>query len=245
MIGIYKIENLINHKVYIGQSIHIERRWKEHCFPSKNTVIAKAIKKYGKENFSFQVLEECSEQELNKKEQFYIKKFNSVTPNGYNIVDYIDGSTAQFINYDKEVFLDIVKDIKENVLSFQEISEKYDLNKSSIYRINNGETHKMQNESYPLRPVIERGKIHLCKKCGKEISHDAEYCIQCYSLIRRKVERPNREELKSLIRNNSFTTIGRVYGVTDNAIRKWCKGYNLPYKVSDIKKINDETWEQI
>ena len=53
MIGIYKIENLINHKVYIGQSIHIERRWKEHCANSTSSVISKAIKKYGKENFSF------------------------------------------------------------------------------------------------------------------------------------------------------------------------------------------------
>lgn len=245
MIGIYKIENLINHKVYIGQSIHIERRWKEHCYPSKNTVIAKAIKKYGKENFSFQVLEECSEQELNEKEQFYIKKFNSVIPNGYNIVDYIDGSIAQFTNYDKEVFLDIVKDIKENILSFQEISEKYDLNRSSIYRINSGETHKMQNELYPLRPVMEKGKVHLCKKCGKKISHDAKYCMQCYFLMQRKVERPTREELKSLIRNNSFVAIGRIYGVSDNAIRKWCEAYSLPKKKADIKKYTDEQWEAL
>nr|DAH19257.1 MAG TPA: intron associated endonuclease [Bacteriophage sp.]DAT87476.1 MAG TPA: intron associated endonuclease [Caudoviricetes sp.] len=34
MIGIYKIENLINGKVYIGQSVHIERRWQEHCMDS-------------------------------------------------------------------------------------------------------------------------------------------------------------------------------------------------------------------
>ena len=60
-IGIYKIENLVNHKVYIGQSIHIEKRWQEHCRPSADSAIAKAIRKYGKENFSFQILEECSE----------------------------------------------------------------------------------------------------------------------------------------------------------------------------------------
>ena len=46
--GIYKIENLINHKVYIGQSKHIERRWAEHCHPSAKSLISKAIKKYGK-----------------------------------------------------------------------------------------------------------------------------------------------------------------------------------------------------
>lgn len=46
--GIYKIENLINHKIYIGQSIHIEKRWKEHCQFSSESLIGKAIHKYGK-----------------------------------------------------------------------------------------------------------------------------------------------------------------------------------------------------
>ena len=48
-IGIYKIENLINNKVYIGQSIHIEKRWQEHCQASSKSLIGKAIKKYGAE----------------------------------------------------------------------------------------------------------------------------------------------------------------------------------------------------
>jgi predicted GIY-YIG superfamily endonuclease len=42
-IGIYKIENLINGKIYIGQSIHIEKRWQEHCKASSNSLIAKSI----------------------------------------------------------------------------------------------------------------------------------------------------------------------------------------------------------
>ena len=74
MIGIYKITNLKNGKSYIGQSVHIERRWSEHCIPSSKSLIGKAIQKYGKENFSFQVLEECSVELLNEKEEFYIKK---------------------------------------------------------------------------------------------------------------------------------------------------------------------------
>ena len=245
MIGIYKIENLINHKIYIGQSVHIERRWKEHCFPSQNTVISQAIKKYGKENFSFQILEECSEKDLGEKEQFYIHKFNSVVPNGYNVIDYIQNSSVMYFYYDRETFLDIVKDIKENVLSIQEISEKYDLNKSSIYRINKGETHKLENEIYPLRKIKKQSKKYLCKLCGKEISYGAEYCVECYNLTKRKVERPNRAELKNLLRNNSFCSIGRIYGVTDNAVRKWCDAEKLPRKKSDINKYTDEEWELI
>lgn len=50
---------------------------------------------------------------------------------------------------------------------------------------------------------------------------------------------------KQLIRNNSFVAIGKLYGVSDNAIRKWCKWENLPYKVKEIKSYSDEEWEDI
>ena len=64
MIGIYKIENLINHKVYIGQSIDIAGRWLEHQIDLKGNRhrsrhLQFAWNKYGPENFSFEVLEEC------------------------------------------------------------------------------------------------------------------------------------------------------------------------------------------
>jgi len=54
-----------------------------------------------------------------------------------------------------------------------------------------------------------------------------------------------REDLKNKIRHDSFVHIGKEFGVSDNAIRKWCKKYNLPFKVSVIKSINDDNWEQI
>ena len=91
MIGIYKITNLVNNKIYIGQSKNIEQRWKEHIRHSKNehnakkTYIHKAINKYGKDNFKFEVLEECKFEELDKKECEYIAKFKSnVRGIGYN-----------------------------------------------------------------------------------------------------------------------------------------------------------------
>lgn len=54
-----------------------------------------------------------------------------------------------------------------------------------------------------------------------------------------------RMELKNKIRYDSFVHIGKEFGVSDNAVRKWCKKYNLPYKVSVIKSINDADWERI
>lgn len=65
--GIYKITNQINGKCYIGQSVNIERRWQEHKrFNSREqlAIIHQAFRKYGLENFSFEILEECSQEQL-------------------------------------------------------------------------------------------------------------------------------------------------------------------------------------
>jgi hypothetical protein len=84
--------------------------------------------------------------------------------------------------------------------------------------------------------------------CGKQISRGATRCYSCENIRRakeRKNDLPTREELKKLIRTTAFTTIGSMYGVTDNAVRKWCDKYGLPRKVKDIKFYSDEEWELI
>lgn len=92
IIGIYKVTNLINGKVYIGQSIDIRKRWRQHKNAAKSkekSLFYSAIRKYGIENFSFEIIEECSLEELDDKEKFYIEKFNSYigweNSNGYNM----------------------------------------------------------------------------------------------------------------------------------------------------------------
>ena len=96
MIGIYILKNKITGKVYIGQSIDIEARYKQHLKSYNNRNLALysyplyvAMRKYGVGAFEFKVLEECSQQELNEKEIYYIKKYNSCVhfknSNGYNL----------------------------------------------------------------------------------------------------------------------------------------------------------------
>ena len=86
MIGIYKITNRINNKCYIGQSINIERRWKEHINDDikLDRAIGKAFKKYGISNFTFEIIEQCSEEKLDEREIFWIQYYNSYA-NGYNM----------------------------------------------------------------------------------------------------------------------------------------------------------------
>ena len=88
MIGVYKITNKINNKSYIGISTDIENRWKQHKSEynhkrEANKLLYKAFNKYGIENFTFEILEECPSEELDSKEAFWIDYFNSKV-DGYN-----------------------------------------------------------------------------------------------------------------------------------------------------------------
>lgn len=244
-VGIYKIENLITHKVYIGQSKHIEIRWQEHCRPSSDSIISYAIRKYGKENFSFEILEECTIDDLNQKEEYYIQQYNSVVPNGYNVEEKMNGGRSYFLTYSKDDFQNIISDIKFSSLSFAEIAEKYDLDASMIYYINRGDYHTVTNETYPLRTLQFPREINYCVDCGKQIYYTSTRCVECDHIRQQRCSHPSREELKHLIRINNFLQIGKTYGVSDNAVRKWCKQMDLPHKAATIKSITDEEWEII
>lgn len=95
----------------------------------------------------------------------------------------------------------------------------------------------------------QRGKevVNYCKDCGKPISRRAERCIECFNKNKTEdtVQQVTREELKNLIRTIPFTRIGEKYGVSDNAVRKWCDKYGLPRKSTEIKKFTDQEWEKI
>lgn len=89
MVGIYKITNIITGKVYVGQSVHIESRVKEHKNPSNwiresGKVLYRAFLKYGIENFTFEVVEECEAEKLSEREIYWISFFNSFA-DGYNM----------------------------------------------------------------------------------------------------------------------------------------------------------------
>lgn len=95
---VYKITNKVNNKVYIGiTSKGISARWKEHIYSAEHGCPFKlhnAIRKYGKENFSIELIDFCNSwEELTEKEQYYISEYKSLQDEyGYNMTEGGDGT---------------------------------------------------------------------------------------------------------------------------------------------------------
>ena len=244
--GIYRIVNNINQHCYIGQSINIESRWVHHKnYPKQSShyPLYQAFEKYGIENFTFEIIEECPSNELDEKEIYWIQYYNSYY-NGYNqTTGGKSGNANNIIRISKEDILIIYDLLQNSNISQKEIAEQFKVGEDTISEINQGKTRVNPNLIYPLRQNKHEKKF--CPKCGKIICSTSEYCVDCRKFLDRVVERPNREELKQLIRELPFTSIGAKYGVTDNAIRKWCDAENLPRKKKDINNYTDEEWRLI
>ena len=242
--GIYKITNKINGHSYIGQSVDIERRWRQHInFPKENSKypLYQAFRKYGIENFIFEIVELCSQEKLNEREIYFIAKYNSYKQ-GYNQTSGGSGSSHCQIKLSNEDILTIYDLLKESKLSQNDIAKLFSVGVDTISEINQGKTRTIKGYKYPIR--INHHK-YLCIICGKEISQNAIKCKSCQNKAMQVAQRPSRKELKNLIRTESFAEIGRKYNVSDNTIRKWCVAENLPSKKSDIKKFSDKEWSKI
>jgi len=145
MIGIYKITNLINGKNYIGQSIDIFRRWKQEINGRCNKELKEDFLKYGLENFTFDVLIECSREELNKNEKRLIEEYNSIEQ-GYN--KKAGGFSDNRIRYENQLehYREYKKQWAEkNKEKVRESKKKYKLNHAKT------EKEKDYNKQYNIK----------------------------------------------------------------------------------------------
>jgi len=95
----------------------------------------------------------------------------------------------------------------------------------------------IKNESSPTKSSIEDPTF--CEVCQRTLQ-DAQlrFCsIDCHSIMARTTERPTKNQLKQDIENMPFTKIGKKYGVSDNAVRKWARQYGLPATLTDKELI--------
>mgnify|MGYP003226050423 FL=1 len=202
---IYVIKNRINNLVYVGQAINSAERFIAHCKPSSivsgNSIIDKAIQKYGANNFWFEIIEQQVEN-YNEREKYWIKELNTIYPNGYNIqqggeeppVYYgIEHPLSTFSNI--EEIRSLKNDLKNSQMSLSEIAKKYQTSKRTVMRINQGLHYEDVNETYPIR------KVPLIN--GKLTNGQVKEIIEILKFTYRQYE-----------------DIGKQYGVSSSTIRK-------------------------
>lgn len=192
MTGIYKITNIINKKVYIGQSIDIEKRWGEHkrnAFnPNTHTYnypLYRAIRKYGLTNFEFEVIEETDRQHLTTEEQYFINLYKALDPQyGYNLVPAIEPKRGENCNWailtDKDTEL-VINLIINTDLTFEAIGAMFHVSSSCIEDINKGRRRHQDNLQYPLRKNA-KSLAHRGEKQNTAIltTQDVLICRQRY-----------------------------------------------------------------
>lgn len=234
---IYIIKNDINDKIYIGQSIDSEKRFKSHCKKScgkksDKRSIDYAIYQYGEEHFWYEILEEATPN-YNKRERELIKQYNSLYPNGYNLMRGgedppiyrgEDNPVSKLTNIQIQEIADLLKNTKEPL---QTIASKYNISKKQILRINQGTSRKIKGETYPLRSEPNmNGK--LTEKDVDEIIHLLKYSYLFSG------------------------EIGAKFGVTEHAISGINKGLehrrdNEKYPIREWKSCGERnfTYEQV
>ena len=163
MASIYKITNLINGKVYIGQTIqNVQNRWRQHVQDAyenqKCLHLCSAIVKYGKENFSVEEIEKCSQELLDEREIYWIKEYNSQSE-GYNI-------TAGGKGTNREISQEELEHLWDQGLSTDEIAEKVNCTRQWV---------RLRLKEYKKYDPDE-GRARGAKRMGKAKGH----CVQQY-----------------------------------------------------------------
>lgn len=103
-----------------------------------------------------------------------------------------------------------------------------------------------QTENYCGSANIKPKQKFYCENCGREIKTKmAKLCVACAAkqrtnllLDKNNKEFPTKEELENLIKTKTFVEIGKIYGITDNAVRRWCDKYNLPRTKTELGLID-------
>ena len=154
---IYKLTNLINKKAYVGLTtqLKLEKRIKQHI-RDKESVISKAIKKYGFANFLVEVIEELTDLEvLKEKEIYYINYFKTLKPNGYNII-----TSVQNMNMQRKSRLYEIKDPKGNIHiteTLDQFCQQYNLSVDCMYNVARGSSNHHKSwvvTTVDFKPVI-------------------------------------------------------------------------------------------
>lgn len=225
MAYIYKIENQINKKLYIGKTLYpIEHRWKQHQYNStkkdfKNIPLYNAIKKYGLNNFSISIVEEVKDVNiLSQRQKYWIKYFNTYQK-GYNAT--LGGDGSLIYNYD-EIWL-----LWKKGLSIKEISKKIKCNDFVVRTVL--DHHNITTQERKERGYIDGNK--QAKQAVEQLHIKTNQVLQEFSSLTEaaKMVHGDSSNISKVCRGKKQTYLGY----------KWrYKGSPIKPKDFSSKKIN-------
>lgn len=218
MIGIYKITNKLNNHSYIGLSTKVEERWKYHQSPYNQQresykSLYKAFEKYGIENFTFEILEECSIQELGEKEKYYIAKYDTYK-NGYNMTTGGEDNVGSAHPNHKLTNEDVIN-IRIRYNNLERRKEVYELYKDRIGESGFGKIWKGESWQHIMPEVYtpENKEFHL-HNTGNKGSSNGRSRLTEDDVRAIRIRKKNGEQLKNVyedykdkLTKGSFTNV--------------------------------------
>lgn len=251
--GIYAIKNKMNNKMYIGQSVNVNKRKSYHLWLLRNNShfnpkLQNAFNKYGEENFEFVILEKCNKEELDDKEIEYINRYNT-TNNGYNICEGGEGSLGRTLSEEtKQKISNANTGRKQDEVAKKRKSEAMkELWKTAEYR------KKMKQRPKPKpwnkgRRLTEEEKKHLSEKLkGRRITEEHKKKLhELYkgekSLTAKLTEQQVIEIRLRFLKGERQCDIKKDYQVSAQTIydivrnRRW---RHIPNTIKELEKIKE------
>lgn len=221
--GIYKITNQQNQKCYIGKSKNIEQRWKEHIYEAKansSRALCRAIRKYGEQNFSFEILEEIPielyDSISSDREKYWIKYFNSFSDSGYNMTEGGDRGHPKGIYIGG--FGDSAQATKEEVIeirtAYQNLEPRYKVYKKYKDHISFNAFEKIWlNKSWQgIMPEVY----------SKENKEQHKHTKKPSNLNGAKLNKEQVLEIREKYKNQNYSQVqlAKEYGVSNSTIGK-------------------------
>lgn len=213
-----------------------------------NSGLAAAIGYYGTQGYTVSIpLNDTQDYDLvvdngEKLLKVQVKATGQRSDQGYTIVmlSSSGGTSGQVYKTIRDTDIDILFVVTELLELYEIPFKELENNVKTLnlgpnrqcFRVDNKETVYISKQRQ-IKPKEEK----FCSICGQSVSNRnvSGLCTNCAAEKQRTVNRPPKEQLLQELKESNFTQVGKKYGVSDNAIRKWCKNYNLPTTAKEIK----------
>ena len=172
-------------------------------------------------------------------------------PNCHSQTATYAGSNTK-LNIDKYLeettYTKLLRDFKDDTLSLKEVYQRNEVTETILKRVLQEKglsTRRADHGIQYKRPKMRnKNTLKRCVDCKVNVSRKATRCKKCAGKHKGDTvwwvkERPTAGELYQLLLTQTFIEVGAMYGVSDNAVRKWCKGYGIPYKATYYRGKNE------